>query len=775
MRILEFDGIAFSTLQVQAKIERALPGEDRTPQFLTRRGSSPLPNGVQAGSRPIPLYFYGLDGDAEDVIEGKMLTLLATIDPNDTERLRTIVCEINPAPTYAPVSVQAEVLVGKWDWLPEAKGIKLTLYAADALFEKLTDTTVGPETIDAGSPTMAITNPGNVDSYAVIERSAPTSTFSATVTTRRRVAITNNGVLPIERETMGVGIAYSTLFGFAPRMVKNGIYYPVTAMSTAGVPGATCYYWFPATIDAGDTESFDLINTIGANPNYDLDTPTRFDGNYSAIDLGYLFVTNATAAGASTITDGALTETVNRWKGGSIFIYGGTGAGQAREIASNTATQFTVTRAWSTTPDTTSDFMLIAGGVYLDGGSVTSATSSSITDSAQTWLAKTLIGGTVSIYAGTGSGQSAEITDNTATAITIDGTWGVTPDSTSRYKVERFGYHRYYTDRVKHGESHRGGYQQNKRYTPPTKFLWGDDILNGWGLFQYLDNADDFNQLTTTPVNLGGSDVDYFPILNASRYRGADRKIQQEGQFDGLDIYHGWGYDVIEWEWDILNQNSASGASAGIGKAVLAVREPGGDDFAMVVEDSTLRSTIATAIGLQTQNLIDYGSPTQLYMGMLPADGVAVSNDAKTSDQAQVLWGNTLRLWVSIADKYSQSIGAEETVIPIEDEIRIGSYSLQIGMRDGQRLYATTTEKLVIDCANARAWLDDSGTITDVTYAVHPLVYKDLDGDGVEEAYMADRWLPIPKGSSTLTASGAPWASAGAFTLSLAFPEQVYV
>lgn len=58
----------------------------------------------------------------------------------------------------------------------------------------------------------------------------------------------------------------------------------------------------------------------------------------------------ATATGASTLTDSGQAWTVNALQNSTIEIVDGVGAGQRRSIASNTATQVTVTEAWGTQP-----------------------------------------------------------------------------------------------------------------------------------------------------------------------------------------------------------------------------------------------------------------------------------------------------------------------------------------------------------------------------------------------------------------------------------------
>jgi hypothetical protein len=62
-------------------------------------------------------------------------------------------------------------------------------------------------------------------------------------------------------------------------------------------------------------------------------------------------VTNATA---TSLTDAAGGWLVNQWAGNRVVITAGTGAGQGRTIASNTANTLTITAAWVTIPDSTS-------------------------------------------------------------------------------------------------------------------------------------------------------------------------------------------------------------------------------------------------------------------------------------------------------------------------------------------------------------------------------------------------------------------------------------
>lgn len=71
----------------------------------------------------------------------------------------------------------------------------------------------------------------------------------------------------------------------------------------------------------------------------------------------------ATAGSATTLTDtawgvDAADWTTDKWANAYIKIVRGTGKGQVRQISSNTGTVITVSSAWTTTPDNTSEYII---------------------------------------------------------------------------------------------------------------------------------------------------------------------------------------------------------------------------------------------------------------------------------------------------------------------------------------------------------------------------------------------------------------------------------
>lgn len=93
----------------------------------------------------------------------------------------------------------------------------------------------------------------------------------------------------------------------------------------------------------------------------------------------------ATAGGASTLTNGAKTWTANQWTNYEIRITAGTGIGQYRTIASNTGTVITVSSAWTTVPDATSQYEIQANSDYLYYMGTNAITMYRYSISANTW------------------------------------------------------------------------------------------------------------------------------------------------------------------------------------------------------------------------------------------------------------------------------------------------------------------------------------------------------------------------------------------------------
>lgn len=98
-----------------------------------------------------------------------------------------------------------------------------------------------------------------------------------------------------------------------------------------------------------------------------------------------------TSATGTTLTCSTKTWTVNNWYNYQVRITAGLGIGQIRTITSNTATQLTVSAAWTTTPDATSEFELTANDdfIYLLGNNAVTMYRYSISGNTWSTLAPT--------------------------------------------------------------------------------------------------------------------------------------------------------------------------------------------------------------------------------------------------------------------------------------------------------------------------------------------------------------------------------------------------
>jgi hypothetical protein len=197
--------------------------------------------------------------------------------------------------------------------------------------------------------------------------------------------------------------------------------------------------------------------------------------------------TGTASAGTSTTLTSTVT-TMGSLAGYTIRITGGTGRGQERVITSNTVGSnavFTVP-TWTTTPDATSTYLLLTGRYYvfvphatatsqgfkyydvatnawssalavtnapsgaaadlamratcgslasMATGTATSATSTTLVNSAKTWTTSQWTNFQVRITAGTGAGQIRTISGNDATSLLVPA-WTTTPDATSVYSIE---------------------------------------------------------------------------------------------------------------------------------------------------------------------------------------------------------------------------------------------------------------------------------------------------------------------------------------------------
>jgi hypothetical protein len=102
-----------------------------------------------------------------------------------------------------------------------------------------------------------------------------------------------------------------------------------------------------------------LAATLGTDGKL-VSTPSWIGTSFDSFATG-----TATAGGATTLTNSAKTWATNQWANSQVRITAGTGLGQIRNVASNTGTVLTVSAAWTTNPDATSQYSLEGNDDYL--------------------------------------------------------------------------------------------------------------------------------------------------------------------------------------------------------------------------------------------------------------------------------------------------------------------------------------------------------------------------------------------------------------------------
>jgi len=193
--------------------------------------------------------------------------------------------------------------------------------------------------------------------------------------------------------------------------------------ATAFTPGATC-----TTPPLGGTGvvscSFGSMNPGDVG---------RFQVRVRAYPAAPNGAGTASAGAAGSLTDATKTWTPNAFAGWTVYLVGGSGIGQKRVILQNTATQLTVTPAWTTNPTNTTSYKIV--NPPQDSGTVSGRTGNTLVDSTKTWADNQWTGYTVTVLSGGGSGEQRLIASNTGSQLTVDPVWAPNPAVGATYAI----------------------------------------------------------------------------------------------------------------------------------------------------------------------------------------------------------------------------------------------------------------------------------------------------------------------------------------------------
>lgn len=196
--------------------------------------------------------------------------------------------------------------------------------------------------------------------------------FTQTATAGTTTTITTNRTIVRGMGGQRVRVVAGTGIGYEGTVASNtlGANAVVTVTPASGVAfDATTQYqiysgslwFFNAGAAAVGFRVYDLAtNSWTALSVAGLPTAWGTEGQLvSTMGSAAVFASGTATAGASTtLTNGAKAWATNMWANYQIRITAGTGKGQIRPIASNTATVITVVSAWTVNPDATSVYAI---------------------------------------------------------------------------------------------------------------------------------------------------------------------------------------------------------------------------------------------------------------------------------------------------------------------------------------------------------------------------------------------------------------------------------
>jgi len=235
-------------------------------------------------------------------------------------------------------------------WIQIPSGALAGTFAAGACG---TATGVGPSgTATAGTTTTLTTNltlARDLRGYSINITGGPGAGDTRVITSNTTGA---NAVIT-------VGVAFSaTITTSSTYRLMTPRWYVLNAITASGTTTANVFKYYDFALntwtaaETGATDGVAPAAVIGTDSKL-ICTPSWMGNDYKAFATG-----TATAGGASTLTNGAKTWTVNQWTNFQIRIVSGTGAGQIRTIASNTGPVITTSAAWATNPDATSVYSI---------------------------------------------------------------------------------------------------------------------------------------------------------------------------------------------------------------------------------------------------------------------------------------------------------------------------------------------------------------------------------------------------------------------------------
>jgi hypothetical protein len=215
---------------------------------------------------------------------------------------------------------------------------------------------------------------------------------------------------------------------------SGGLIHPGVYSSISVNPGKV---WMATGVYI-DTGILGISGTGGVLTNTDASTPNSTDGDSGGpVDSGSggLITSNPSDSGsvstatANTLTDTSKAWTANQWVGATVSVTekNKTVVGT---VTGNTGTKLTVTPNWI--PPS-------IGNAYVVYPSTVSYTATTLKDTSKNWTTN-WAGYVVTVIPSGGSQETAIVSSNTTTTLTMTAPWATTPSPVNGYVVSRIGY-----------------------------------------------------------------------------------------------------------------------------------------------------------------------------------------------------------------------------------------------------------------------------------------------------------------------------------------------
>jgi hypothetical protein len=764
MRFTSFAGTAFSSLNVTAHLPNDTPDRDRRPEVFDRLEVAGKLVGVASGIRSIPVYF---QVKPTFDIETTILALIAALDPDNPEP-RALVGQLNDGST----NVQVMARVGSYIARPEdTKGLLVTFYTDDARWTATSATTVGPDNY-TGTATKTFTVGGQGRTIPLVKvgwsvnRASSNSLIGWTYA--REIVVTNNSAQALHNYPIQLGPINSATLVAAGKLQSDNDDLVVfndrgerLRRATAGTNTRGTFLWFVVDeLAAGASRTYTVAygNPSASHSTTNNSFPITYPGS-PVIDTDAVDG-QATAATSTTLSTGTA-PTTNKYIGATMLLVAATGAvagGQYRRIASNTnAGVYTVTRAFSTTPDTNTGYVIVGAGFMGDGGVVSSASATTLNDTSQSWHDNEWIGATVEIITldatiGTVTNTATgTVTSNTSGQLVVAGWGSGTPSAAQIYRVyKRNANWIYRTELIgRASHDHRGRWLINTKTRRPSQ-MWfaADGAPAAWSPTTYNPNnaAYDYNQPRATT-----SSGEWFAALNARLARKDGARLAEEGFANGVELSCPLGILGVKHDYGIENPD-------GMARAVFGAKERGGEDWELYHEYGTEEATL-TSRPVAYYDLTSYGTPQHLLAALTSDDDADV--DKTETGTARLREGAVLEVRV---DPRNLSVtrwedAAEHEVYDVSLRIRRGGASEAAGDDlilvggDEHHLFLKSTETVWVgpldDWPLVTRVYDGATYDRDVPNSVE-VYHVENDSTGDPTRYVSSDVLPLTPGSTSL-------------------------